>query len=95
MFQELVDTATQGISVGIVLAFVVITLATKNVITGLLATLNIGVVTLSVVGLIPMAGWKLGVRYVTVCDHSFQDLYMFIQSLMIFLLAISVNSPCK
>ncbi|XP_070181353.1 protein dispatched homolog 1-like isoform X2 [Littorina saxatilis] len=59
--KELVDTATQGISVGIVLAFVVITLATKNVITGLLATLNIGVVTLSVVGLIPMAGWKLGV----------------------------------
>ena len=62
LFQELVGTATQGIAVGIALAFVVITLATKNIITGLLATLNIGVVTLSVVGLIPMIGWKLGVR---------------------------------
>ena len=61
-FQELVGTAIQGIAVGIALAFVVITLATKNIITGLLATLNIGVVTLSVVGLIPMIGWKLGVR---------------------------------
>ena len=62
LFQELVGTAIQGIAVGIALAFVVITLATKNIITGLLATLNIGVVTLSVVGLIPMIGWKLGVR---------------------------------
>jgi predicted RND superfamily exporter protein len=58
--KELVDTATQGIAVGISLAFLVITMATMNVITGFLATLNICVVTVSVVGMIPMVGWKLG-----------------------------------
>lgn len=59
--KKLVDTAIQGIAGGISLAFVIITLATKNIVTGFLATLNICVVTVSVVGLIPMAGWKLGV----------------------------------
>lgn len=62
--QKLTDTAVQGIALGLSLAFVVITLATTNVITGFLATLDIGFVTLMVVGLIPMAGWKLGVSII-------------------------------
>ncbi|KAK7504971.1 hypothetical protein BaRGS_00003999 [Batillaria attramentaria] len=47
--KELTDTAVQGIALGITLSFVVITLATKNIITGVLATLDIGLVTVSVV----------------------------------------------
>ena len=46
---------------GLVLALVILTVATMNWIISLLATLTIGLITCCVVGVIPMAGWKLGV----------------------------------
>ncbi|XP_060070535.1 protein dispatched homolog 3-like [Ylistrum balloti] len=57
----LVDSALRGIAIGICLAFVVLTIATKNIIIGFLATVSIACVTVTVVAIIPMVGWKLGV----------------------------------
>ena len=51
-----------GVGIGLALACPILILATMNIITGLLATLTITIITVSVVGVIPMAGWKLGVR---------------------------------
>lgn len=53
--------AVQGIVLGLALALVILTVATMNWIISLLATLTIGLITCCVVGVIPMAGWKLGV----------------------------------
>ncbi|KAL8603219.1 hypothetical protein ACOMHN_025234 [Nucella lapillus] len=57
----LVDNAVLGIALGLSLAFPVLVLATCNVINGFLATLSIGCVTVCVIGVIPLGGWKLGV----------------------------------
>lgn len=43
------------------LALLILTIATMNWIISLLATLTIGLITASVVGVIPMVNWKLGV----------------------------------
>lgn len=61
LFQKLVSSAVIGIGVGIVFALPLLVIATQNVIIGLLATGVIVVITVSVIGLIPLAGWKLGV----------------------------------
>ena len=53
--------ARQGIIIGIALAFPVLVLATKNILVGFLATCTIGCITITVLGLIPIAGWKVGV----------------------------------
>ena len=47
--------------IGVGVALPILIIATGNVIVGVLATLTIVLVTVSVVGVIPMAGWKLGV----------------------------------
>ena len=57
----MVQNAFQGIAIGLVLALVVLVVATTNVIVGILATLIIAMVTCSVLGIITMIGWKLGV----------------------------------
>ncbi|XP_064604053.1 protein dispatched homolog 3-like [Liolophura sinensis] len=59
--QTLARNAVQGIIIGICLAFPILVLATQNLVLGFLATLTICCITVTVVGLIPMVGWKLGV----------------------------------
>ncbi|XP_028396305.1 protein dispatched homolog 3-like [Dendronephthya gigantea] len=59
--QILVRNAVQGIVLGLCLALVILTVATMNWMISLLATLTIGLITCCVVGVIPMAGWKLGI----------------------------------
>ncbi len=46
---------------GICLALPVLVLATQNIIIGSLATLVIACITICVIGVIPLVGWKLGV----------------------------------
>ncbi|XP_021340144.1 protein dispatched homolog 1-like [Mizuhopecten yessoensis] len=59
--KTLVDSALRGIAIGICLGFVVLTIATQNVVIGFLATLSIACVTVTIIAIIPMVGWKLGV----------------------------------
>ncbi|XP_013386010.1 uncharacterized protein LOC106155638 [Lingula anatina] len=59
--QNLASTALMGIVIGISLSFPILVFATQNIIMGFLATLTMGMVTVCVVGVIPMVGWKLGV----------------------------------
>ncbi len=47
--------------VGLVLALIVLVIATTNVIVGVLATLTIAMITCSVLATITLLGWKLGV----------------------------------
>ena len=60
-FQSLAENAVLGIALGVSLAFPVLVLATCNIINGFLATLTICCVTVCVIGVIPLGGWKLGV----------------------------------
>ena len=61
--QELVNSAFTGIMVGLLCALPVLIIATRNVIVGVLATLNIALITASVLGFIPLMGWKIGVSF--------------------------------
>lgn len=59
--QELLKGARIGIVIGLTLAFPVLVFTTCNWIIGILATLTIALITICVVGLIPLVGWNLGV----------------------------------
>ncbi len=59
--QVLVRTALQGIIIGLCVALPILMIATLNVVSGLYATLTLLCITATVLGLIPMAGWKIGV----------------------------------
>ncbi|XP_070181261.1 protein dispatched homolog 1-like [Littorina saxatilis] len=59
--KSLVDNAVMGIILGVTLALPILVVSTCNVINGVLATLTICCVTVCVIGVVPMAGWKLGV----------------------------------
>lgn len=59
--QSLADNALLGILIGVGLAFPILSLSTMNVLIGFLATLSICCTTVCVIGVIPLAGWKLGV----------------------------------
>ena len=61
--QELVNSAFTGIMVGLLCALPVLIIATRNVIVGVLATLDIALITASVLGFIPLMGWKIGVSF--------------------------------
>ena len=61
MFQALVNNARLGIILGVSLSLPILVVSTCNVINGLLATLTICCITVCVMGVVPMAGWKLGV----------------------------------
>ena len=50
----------KGIAIGLVLALIVLTIATTNIIVGFMATMIIAMVTTGVLGIIPILGWKLG-----------------------------------
>ena len=67
MLQALVDNAKLGILLGVSLALPILVVSTCNVINGLLATLTICCVTVCVIGVVPMAGWKLGVSTLFGC----------------------------
>jgi hypothetical protein len=56
-----VFNALFGIVVGIAIALPMLILATMNLIVGLFATLVIVFVTICVLGVVPLAGWKLDV----------------------------------
>ena len=60
-FQELVISAVTGIIVGLSCALPILIVATMNVFVGIMATVNIALITVTVLGFIPMMGWKLGV----------------------------------
>ena len=55
-----------GVVVGILLAFPILTLATQNILIGFFATLSICCSTICVLGIIPLAGCKLGVRVISI-----------------------------
>ena len=59
--QSLSSSAVQGVIIGLCLAFPILVIATSNIIVGLMATVTICLITVSVIGVIPLAGWKLGV----------------------------------
>eukprot|EP01065_Artemidia_motanka_P010786 TRINITY_DN1577_c0_g1_i1.p1 TRINITY_DN1577_c0_g1~~TRINITY_DN1577_c0_g1_i1.p1 ORF type:complete len:1229 (+),score=201.00 TRINITY_DN1577_c0_g1_i1:165-3851(+) len=59
--ETLVQTAISGIILGLVLALIVLVLATGNVIVGVLATMTIVLIVIMVLGIIYFAGWKIGV----------------------------------
>ena len=57
------DNAIFGIVLGVVCAFPILTVATKNVIIAFVATLSLCCSIVCVVGILPLAGWKLGVSF--------------------------------
>ncbi|KAK2158902.1 hypothetical protein LSH36_162g08051 [Paralvinella palmiformis] len=59
--ETLTSSAVLGIVIGLCVALPLLILATSNIILGLMATLSIICVTVGVLAVIPMAGWKLGV----------------------------------
>ena len=59
--QVLVHSAVMGIIIGICVAFPILVIATANILVAFYATVTIGLITVSVVGTLPLAGWKLGV----------------------------------
>ena len=61
VFQTLVDGAFLGIIIGISIAFPILVIATQNIIVGTFAAINILAITVCVLGVIPLAGWKLDV----------------------------------
>ena len=75
-FQTLADSAIQGVILGIALAFPLLVMATMNIILGTMATISIGLTTACVIGVIPIAGWKLGVSVflnldgLATCDYT-------------------------
>ncbi|XP_074655700.1 protein patched homolog 1-like [Tubulanus polymorphus] len=60
MGKSMVYQAIYGLCLGIALACPVLIMGTKNIIIGLMATFTILLSTTCVVGMIPVAGWKLG-----------------------------------
>ena len=60
-FQTMADSAIFGIVLGILCALPILILATRNVIIGFFATFSMCCTTVCVIGVIPLAGWKLGV----------------------------------
>ena len=52
--------AFKGILFGIILALVILIIATTNIIVGVLATVIIAAITFAVLGIITIIGWKLG-----------------------------------
>lgn len=69
--QTLANAAIYGVAIGLALALPILILTTQNVIIGVMATLTIGCVTVCVIGMIPMAGWRLGVSALQSTSSSF------------------------
>ena len=63
-FQALANNAIYGIAIGVSVAFPILVIATRNLLTGFLATLSMASSTVCVIGVITLGGWKLGVSLV-------------------------------
>jgi len=61
LLQMLAQNAIYGIIIGVCLAFPILVIATRNIITGALATVSMCCSTVCVIGVVPLGGWKLGV----------------------------------
>ena len=61
LFQSLANNAIYGIAIGVSVAFPILVIATRNLVTGFLATLSMASSTVCVIGVITLGGWKLGV----------------------------------
>ncbi|KAL4238405.1 hypothetical protein ACF0H5_003114 [Mactra antiquata] len=59
--EMLARNAVYGIIIGVSLALPILIIATRNIITGFLATFSMCCSTVCVIGVIPLGGWKLGV----------------------------------
>lgn len=59
--EALANNAIYGIALGVSLAFPILVIATRNILTGFLATLSMASSTVCVIGVITLGGWKLGV----------------------------------
>ncbi|XP_070577309.1 protein dispatched homolog 1-like isoform X2 [Ptychodera flava] len=59
--KNLADSAKRSVAIGIAIALPLLVIATQNIITGVMATISIGLTTVCVIGSIPIAGWKYGV----------------------------------
>ncbi|KAK3607816.1 hypothetical protein CHS0354_031317 [Potamilus streckersoni] len=59
--EYLARNAVSGILLGLAIAFPILTIATQNIIVGFVATLSICCATICVIGIIPLAGWKMGI----------------------------------
>ncbi|XP_045187392.2 uncharacterized protein LOC123545146 [Mercenaria mercenaria] len=59
--EMLAKNAMYGIIIGVSLALPILIIATRNIITGCLATFSMCCSTVCVIGVIPLGGWKLGV----------------------------------
>lgn len=59
--EMLAKNAVYGIIIGVSLALPILIIATRNIITGFLATFSMCCSTVCVIGVIPLGGWKLGV----------------------------------
>ena len=77
-FKTLVENAVLGIALGILIAFPILVIATMNVLTGCFATMNIILITVCVIGVIPLAGWKLDVSY----DNFFLNLFFVLRVIL-------------
>lgn len=60
-FQELTNSAIQGVVMSLLFAFPVLAISTDDLLLGGLATITICCATVSVIGMIPLVGWRLGV----------------------------------
>jgi hypothetical protein len=69
MFQMLAKNAVYGIIIGVSLALPILIIATRNIITGCLATFTMCCSTVCVIGVIPLGGWKLGVSFFGYDNH--------------------------
>jgi hypothetical protein len=56
----LVNNAIIGIIIGLLCSLILLTIATTNVIIGVMATLTIAMVTCGVLAMISVVGWSLG-----------------------------------
>lgn len=59
--EQLVSEAYTGIFLSLLFAFIVLTIATKNIIISTVATMTITMIVISVMGYAVMNGWKLGI----------------------------------
>ena len=55
------SSAVTGIIIGLGFCLPILIIATHNFIIGIMATVNIMLITVTVIGFIPLMGWKLGV----------------------------------
>ena len=55
------SSAVTGIIIGLGFCLPILIIATHNYIIGIMATVNIMLITVTVIGFIPLMGWKLGV----------------------------------